>query len=59
MVTSLETTERDAFRVRARMYLQGRLVVRHCGGALSADHNGDMEAVVGQSGSSTSHTEGF
>lgn len=41
------------------LYLQGWLAVRHCGWALSADNDWHMEAVAGEGGGGTCHTEGL
>lgn len=50
----------DCSQVEMRyLYLQGWLAVGHCGWALSTDDDRHMEAVVGESGGSTCHTEGL
>lgn len=46
-------------RINIYLYLKGWLAVRHSGWALSADNDGHVEAVAGESGSSACNTEGF
>lgn len=40
-------------------HLKGRLAVRHSGRALSADDDGHVEAVAGESSSGAGDAEGF
>lgn len=46
-------------RINIYLHLKGRLAVRHSGRALSADDDGHVEAVAGESSSSAGDTEGF